>query len=32
MYDDKLNKAAISLTRWAPCYMCFFGYWCLGNK
>lgn len=32
MYDDKLNNAAIRLLRWAPIFMMFFGYWCLGNK
>lgn len=32
MYDDRLNKAAIQLLRWAPVFMLFFGYWCLGNK
>ena len=32
MYDDKLNKAAIGVGRWATLFMLFFGYWCLGNK
>jgi len=32
MYDDRLNKAAIQLLRWAPIFMLFFGYWCIGNK
>mmetsp|Transcript_1031 Transcript_1031/g.1315 ORF Transcript_1031/g.1315 Transcript_1031/m.1315 type:complete len:202 (+) Transcript_1031:1713-2318(+) len=30
-YDDKLNKAALMILKWPPLFMCFFGYWCLGN-
>lgn len=30
-YDDKLNKAALSILKWPPVFMCFFGYWCLGS-
>jgi hypothetical protein len=30
-YDDKLNRAALSLMRIAPVFLMFFGYWCMGN-
>ena len=32
VYDDKLNTAALSLMKYAPLFMMFFGYWCMGNK
>jgi hypothetical protein len=32
MFDEKLNSKAISIMRWAPIFMMFFGYWCLTNK
>ena len=31
MYDDKLNKEAISILKWAPFVMSAFGYWIFGN-
>ena len=31
VYDDKLNTAALSLMKYAPLFMMFFGYWCMGN-
>jgi len=31
MFDEKLNKSAISKMKWAPIFMMFFGYWCLSN-
>jgi len=32
MYDEKLNKSALSILRWAPVFFFFMGYWALGNK
>lgn len=32
MYDDKLNNTSIKILNWAPVFMMFFGYWCLGNR
>jgi hypothetical protein len=31
MYDNRLNNASLMLLRWAPLFLLFFGYWCLGN-
>lgn len=31
MYDDKLNKTSLKLMKGAPLFLCFFGYWCMGN-
>lgn len=31
MYDDKLNKWSLELMEIAPLFLCFFGYWCMGN-
>lgn len=31
VYDDKLNKTALELMMYAPLFMLFFGYWCMGN-
>lgn len=31
MYDDKLNKWSLELMETAPLFLCFFGYWCMGN-
>ena len=31
IYDDKLNKAALSAMIYSPLLMLFFGYWCMGN-
>jgi len=31
MYDDKLNKKTLSIISWAPIFLCFFGYWFLGQ-
>lgn len=32
MYDNRLNDSSLRLLRWAPVFLLFFGYWCLGNK
>jgi len=32
VYDERLNKAAISLLKWAPLLMMFFGSWIMSNK
>jgi hypothetical protein len=32
MYDEKLNKNALSILTWAPCLFLTFGYWMLSNK
>jgi hypothetical protein len=31
IYDDKLNRAALSAMIYSPLLMLFFGYWCMGN-
>ena len=31
MYDDKLNKKTLQIIAWAPIFLCFFGYWFLGQ-
>lgn len=31
-YDEALNNSALNLLRWAPVFMLFFGYWCLGQQ
>jgi hypothetical protein len=31
VYDDKLNTATLRLMKYAPLFMMFFGYWCMGN-
>ena len=32
VYDEKLNKAALKILKWAPFLMVMFSYWALGNK
>ena len=32
MFDDQLNRAALSYLKVAPLFMMLFGYWCLGNN
>ena len=32
MFDDQLNRAALSYLKLAPLIMMLFGYWCLGNN
>lgn len=32
VYDEKLNKAAIKISKWAPFLMVTFSYWAMGNK
>lgn len=32
MYDEKLNKSALNMLKWAPVFFLFFGYWAFGNK
>jgi len=32
MYDDVLNKSALSILKVAPVFMMLFGYWAMGNK
>lgn len=32
VYDEKLNKAAIKISKWAPFLMVTFSYWAFGNK
>lgn len=31
IYDDKLNRTALTTLKYAPVLMFFFGYWSLGN-
>ena len=32
MYDDVLNKSAVSILKVAPLFMMFFGFWIMGNR
>jgi hypothetical protein len=32
MYDDVLNKSALSILKIAPVFMMFFGFWAMGNR
>lgn len=32
MYDEKLNRSALGVLKYAPVVMMVFGYWVMGNR